>query len=96
MNAIADNAAHNHTIPAIDLKPGMTVQITDLDLYRDSLTDELMWDEQTWQATVSDVQVVWNAPSELYVSFTDGPGAWVLRNSRIPLVMGPVNASGRF
>jgi hypothetical protein len=100
MHAIAISDAHvdsSHvTVPASELVAGTTVQITDYDLYRHPYTDELVYHEQTWQATVERVERAWNAPSEVEVHFTDGPPAWVLRDANIPVVMGPVNASGKF
>jgi hypothetical protein len=99
MHAIAiqtDVRTAHVTIHAEDLKPGMTIQVTDYDAYRDD-TDTLVWEEITWQATVDTVEkVVWNARSEMLVRFTDGPPAWLLKSAEVPLVMGPVNASGKF
>jgi hypothetical protein len=86
-----------HTVRADTLQPGMMVQITETDMYRDIETDELVYIDQTWQAQVTAVDTrVWNAPSEVLVSFSDGPGAWVLRDANVPVVAGPVNSSGRF
>lgn len=83
------------TVRAVDLKQGMTIQVTDSDMYRDENGD-LIYQDQTWQATVSETETVWNAPSEMYVHFTDGPAAWILKIMRVPVVMGPVNSSGKF
>lgn len=85
------------TVLAEDLKCGMTVQVTDTDTYRDSETDQLVWIDQTWQGTVLYTDNnVWNVPKETYVGFVDGPAAWIIKGTRVPLVMGPVNSHGKF
>jgi len=97
VQAISDPWVHvsHHPLPATELKAGMVVQITETDMYRDE-NDTLVYSDQTWQAQVLSVEFMWNAPSEVFVSFYDGPGAWVLRDANVPVVSGPLNSSGRF
>jgi hypothetical protein len=84
------------TVPAPELQEGMMIQVTESEMCRDEITDEIEYIDNTWQAQVSAVSPVWNAPSELFVSFGDGPGAWILKSQHVILVMGLLNSHGRF
>lgn len=88
--------SHHVTVAVPDIEPGMVIVVTEFEYYRDETTDILYTEESSWQGQVSDMSGHYRAPSEMTAYFYDGVPVWLLKDSRVPLVMGPVNRHGMF